>query len=761
MPRRANTAHARRHPFHRLAAAWLVVLTIGLVVLSTVFVYQFYLPKPVGFAHGLSAGSLTTDAIVYDVQSIGGVTYLTGAFSNVGLHAGGLAKLDPSTAALSASLPGVPSGSSVFTLVSDGSSGWYAGGNFSTIGGVAVARLAHILSDGTVDANWNPNPSAQVNSLVLDGTTLYVGGQFTTIGGQSRRFLGAVSASTGLATSFNSANSLTGGTQVRVIKSDGTSLYVGGDFTGPAARLVRFSLSGGTYDATWTPTAPNADVYGLDVSSASVVYVVGAFTTPRNFAVAYGKPAGATQAWAPAGIGSARDVILSGSTTYLAWTTGLKGFDATSGATLSWDASPGGLEVSDIELNGTTLYAAGAFTSIGGQTRHYLAALDTTVNSNNATAWNPSAGSVAKFVTRVGSDVIAGGGFTLMNGQARNGVAAVDPATQSLLPFTQNVATPIYSIAGSGNTLYIASPQAITAIDATTGGSVWQVIVDGNATVLRLDGSTLYAGGYFTSQGHIFYDDEACYSGCYVADNTRNHAMAIDATNGNLLPWDPNVTTSSGQPVKDLAVGTDTIYIGGSSVTAVGGTARVGLAAVVKSTGAVTAWDPAIAPAAASINRIILSGTTLYVGGTFTSIGGAARTGLAALDTAVNSNMATAWNPTLSPAGLTTMALTGTTMFIGSGSLSTVNGLSRPRLAVVTTTVDSGASMVGAWNPDISAAGLIDMEVWDSKLYIAGDFTNVGTNGNPRLGAFDLSSVNFSPTSATVSESAGSVSSLG
>jgi hypothetical protein len=56
-------------------------------------------------------------------------------------------------------------------------------------------HLAHILGDGSLDASWNPNADGIVRALALSGGDLYAGGNFGSIGGQSRAFIAKLSTS--------------------------------------------------------------------------------------------------------------------------------------------------------------------------------------------------------------------------------------------------------------------------------------------------------------------------------------------------------------------------------------------------------------------------------------------------------------------------------------------------------------------------------------------------------------------------------------
>jgi len=119
------------------------------------------------------------------------------------------------------------------------------GGAFYRIGGSTIGKLAAInMSTGLVTA-FNPNAGGGINSLALDGTTLYVGGIFTSIGGAIRNRIAGINTSNGLATAFNPNADNT----VYAISISGTNIYLGGDFLNiggqPRDRIAAFDLSTG------------------------------------------------------------------------------------------------------------------------------------------------------------------------------------------------------------------------------------------------------------------------------------------------------------------------------------------------------------------------------------------------------------------------------------------------------------------------------------------------------------------------------------
>jgi WD40 repeat protein len=205
-----------------------------------------------------------------------------------------LAKIDAASGSVSSWNPGASSTVRAM-LVKD--SRLYIGGTFSTVKGVTVNRLAAVsTSDGSVKTDFKPRPDAGVRSLALapDGSKLYVGGSFTTIGGASRRYLGAVSPSSGSARTW--APNPDWFVYGVAVSSDGTRVFAGG--AGEGGRVAAWSSSG---TRKWEVTL-DGDANAV-VLTANAVYAGGHFHTAagqsREKLAAFDRTTGALDAWNP------------------------------------------------------------------------------------------------------------------------------------------------------------------------------------------------------------------------------------------------------------------------------------------------------------------------------------------------------------------------------------------------------------------------------------------------------------------------------
>jgi len=166
---------------------------------------------------------------------------------------------------------------------------YYVGGSFTTVGGEPQAHLAAIeIATGRLDPDFRPivlstnaSPSKRgVTSIAIspDGQDLYVGGFFTKIDDEWRSRLAKLDAITGeVDTSWNPAADAV----VQTIETDGTSVWVGGSFQNlgspalPAPHLAKLDSTTGAIDPAWTTFASN-DVLDLDIVGTDL-YVAGNF----------------------------------------------------------------------------------------------------------------------------------------------------------------------------------------------------------------------------------------------------------------------------------------------------------------------------------------------------------------------------------------------------------------------------------------------------------------------------------------------------
>jgi trimeric autotransporter adhesin len=687
-----------------------------------------------------------TNGPVYAIAPAGDKVYIGGSFTQVGPYTGGGVPINNLTGAPAAAFPKI--NGSVNASCADENGGWFVGGIFTSVGGVARNNIAHILSNGSLDPAWNPNANYAVSALAMSGTTVYAGGDFDSIGGQGRNHIAALDATTGKVLAWNpNVSGVTNGgdaPSVFAIAVSGATVYVGGAFVtiGGQSRNSIAALDATTGNAlAWNPN-PQAysTVLSLAVSGATV-YAGGSIDTiggqSRPGIAALDATTGKALAWNPNVDGGVYSLAVSGTTVYAGGnfiTIGgqsrnyIAALDATTGNALAWNPNAN-YNVLSLAVSGTTVYAGGAFDTIGGQSRNYIAALDAT--TGNATAWNPNANAPVNALAVSRATVYAGGEFRSVGGQNRNNVAALDATTGIATAWNPNANARVNALAVSGITVYAGgefssvggqSRRYIAALDAATGNALaWNERFGYLATgvnALAVSGTTVYAGGAFDSIG-----GQSCIG-----------IAALDATIGNTLAWNPNANGY----VLSLAVSGTTVYVGGIFNT-IGGQSRSRIAALDATTGNVLAWspnaqggdcnpNPRFPPPqfdCSQVNSLALRGTTVYAAGNFNTIGGQTRGYIAALDATTGN--ALAWNLGANTI-VNSVVVSGATVFAGGSFVAAL---------------DATTGNVLAWNPNISGGFLTTVNVLALRgptIYAGGDFTSIGQGiGHSYFAQFDSS----------------------
>ncbi len=660
------------------------------------------------------------------------ILYVGGVFSHVGLPAPNGSGIDVATGRPQASFPSA--NGTIDCVVSDGSGGWYIGGEFTAVGGLTRNRIAHIHSDGTVDG-WNPNADSSVLAIATSGSSVYVAGLFTSVGGQSRSHLAALNTGNGVATPWNPGPD---GPVYAITLAD-SFVYAGGNFYNIGGQaigiLTRVDTGTGHADASWqagiTSVPTTYGVTGIAVSP-STVYVVGGFTaayggsvgvSTRYFIAGFYKSNGTLKSWHPnaAGAGNSFNAVaISGRNVYVGGNfsgfaldavvrNNVAAFDTGTGLATSWNPDVNGV-VFALQVVGSTIYIGGDFTTVGGQVRHHFAAIDST--SGNSLPWVDANGRVYALNVS-GPTMYAGGTFTLV-GRARPSLAAIDAATGMATDwYPVPNGNLVFSLALAGPHVFAAGTfwngaqvsNYIAKMD-TAGGiiSAWSPNPNNTVRSLIFAGGDLYAGGDFTS----------------IGGQTRNYIARLDTATGLATSWNANANSA----IYGMAQSGGKIFVGGQ-FTSIGGASRNYIASLDTTTGNATSWNPNVSGGGmgSPVYAVALAGNTIYAGGDFGLIGDSARARIAEIDTVTG--RATGWKPTGVNDIVRTISVTSSTVYAG-GEFTSAGGLTRNHAVGL----DRATGAVTNWDPNAnSSVRAIFVLAPQATIYIGGTYTGISGSG--------------------------------
>ena len=536
----------------------------------------------------------STDNLVLGCAHSGDTVYVSGYFQSIGPASGSGVPLDRRVGDPTSRYPKVAG--SVAVVISDHTGGWFIGGNFAGVGGEPHRNLAHVLANGRV-ATWAPDPNAPVATLSLAGKTLYVGGSFTTIGGQLRTSAAAIDIRTGTATPWNPSADA----GVTAILATPSTVFVGG----------WFSTIGGkprTYVAALDPVSGKANEWRADADGA-----VTAFAVANDILFLGGQFAN---------VGGVHRV-------------GLAAVDIPTATVKGWSADVENrfrerdpfIRVEQLSIWDNHLIVAGRFTHIGGAPRAGVAELD--LGTGSVGAWNPNPVTIphsnfapwTKAAVVFGRTVYLAGGFTTLGGTTRPWCGAVDAVTGIATDWAPRVSGGVTCLAVDGSQVYAGGSfnfvgqdwkerYGLAAFDERTGAVLdWNPHPDVLGSRVAVGAGSVFVAGDFS----------------HIAGQARDGVAVFDATTGALRPWAP----SFGQYSRTLLADDQRVVICRDKL--------------------VSAYDASNGKSLWSITTndvtwaLALDGRTLYVGGWFSQIAGQPRSSGATLD--VSTGALLDWNP--------------------------------------------------------------------------------------------------------------------
>jgi hypothetical protein len=651
--------------------------------------------------------------------------YLGGDFNYVGKPTGFAVPVDSGTGLpVFTHFPKVDG--PVYAIAPDWAGGWYIGGDFTTVGGQPRRNFARIKGNGTVmPITIDPDgPVYTIETYPTYGSPyVFFGGDFHNCDGMPVFNLCQLNSMTQhLYSTF--APVVTGGA-VRSLKLVGGTLWVGGSFTNIDGLQGTAYLAVMSSSRNYIPqfnTASGSMVYNPNSPSGTV------------YAIYYNKPT--------------NSIFIGGSFTFAGpnFRSHIAQYNASTLAVTAWNPNITGnvLSISGLQVplpSGTqedpgtgrlmdpalqsgpsnTIYVGGSFISINGNPVNGFAELDiatpnlisaTTANANcNGTVWSI-------YADKPRNKIYVGGTFTSLGGSSCFNLACLDTACTNR-NWPVSVGNTVRAIFSSGKRVYIGSESPcmygnptgpLISVSASTG------TVNSWTPAIngRIDAMSL-------SPGNLLY---VAGSFTMLQTSPRNNLGAIDLSTGLTTSFNPGCNGT----IRTMTLSGQKLYVGGYFST-IGGESRSNVACIDVGTSQATAWSPV---ANGTVNSLTLVNGRIYCGGYFSNIGGANIDKLACVDTVGGYYVGT-WAPDVND-GVYTVAAAGNTL-LGGGWFTNVNGSSRSNFC----SLDLSNGSLSAYNP--SPDGTVHaLAVFGNYAFAGGDFLNFGNANRKRFAAFDINS---------------------
>ncbi len=451
-----------------------------------------------------------TDGPVYAIERIGNTIYIGGSFTTLRSPDGSqtvqrnrLAAFDAATGTLLSWNPGANKPVRALHQSSDGT-GIFVGGSFTNIAGNSRRGIAEIdILTGTLIGGFNAKVDGDVYAIERSGTKVFFGGDFSALDGQAHTRVAAVDEATGAAvTGWN--GSADAPVKSLLASEDGTSrLFVGGEFRTLSGQSRYFIGALNTSDGSvhgWLPPGPCTDlenqcfVRDLAQDSSKVYAAVGG---PGGRVTAYDLTSGKRQ-WAAYGDGNVQCVAVYGGTVYAGGhfgpnfgnevRTGFVALSAATGGVLNF--APrfyGGEQVWDIVPEPDTIRISGGYTRIGSDSaRQRYAEFPAIASVNDVTP--PStpqnlhttnvSDTIATFYWNASTDDTAVSGYRLIRdgfGLVTTGVT--NYTDRDLLPLTTHTYQ-VQATDAAGNWSPLSAPVTVTTQPPSNAlvhvGSSWK-----------------------------------------------------------------------------------------------------------------------------------------------------------------------------------------------------------------------------------------------------------------------------------------------
>jgi len=393
-----------------------------------------------------------------------GNCYVRGPFTTAGI--GRQLASVTNTGTLNDFSPTFSSSSNVLDIISDGGTGYYV---------ASFNEIYHLDSNGIIDLNFNANFSTYVYAMALDATYLYVGGQFTTANGTSRNRIARIDKNTGVLDLTWDPN-INSGSRVESMVLEGTDLYIAGSFsqvsTTARTNAAKIDSSTGTLDGSWIPNPNNTTkVIKSDING---IYFGGEFTSiggsSRNRIARVDKVNGTADSFNPGATGTVNDIAIDGTNLYVVGNFGgmtiapgvayaIK-MDTSAVPDLTWDPDSSRI-ITTVAFDSVGVYLGSTISgTLNGNTTPVTFNNIGKVNKTDGTAdasWTSLAGTLndVNIIFVNGNNIIYGGNIIMVNIKQREWGAKID-SNGDLTNWDPRPSGSIDSLVINGSDVYLA-----------------------------------------------------------------------------------------------------------------------------------------------------------------------------------------------------------------------------------------------------------------------------------------------------------------
>jgi outer membrane protein assembly factor BamB len=298
----------------------------------------------------------------------------------------------------------------------------------------------------------------------------------------------------------------------------------------------------------------------------------------RDHLAAVNARTGALLPWSPDTDGQVKTLTVNGSSVYVAGSfseidgqsrDGLAAVDTSSGRVSRGFRHRFDGRVNSVVATGDRLYVGGAFTEVDDQDRGRLAAFNLRTGTLDS-RWRPDADDQVDALAAGPGRIYVGGAFHEVGGvSGYDRLAALDTSGGAVVPgFKPGPEVVVFGLAVSGDSVYAAQGGQggmVSAYSAATGLRRWAATFDGDAQAVAMLGGSVYAGGHF---------DKACRTArtgargaCLDGSDARIKLAALDPDDGHLLDWTADANGVEGVLALAASPSVGAIAAGGAFTT--------------------------------------------------------------------------------------------------------------------------------------------------------------------------------------------------